>query len=230
MIPTSIDGTDITGATIDGTDVTEITVDGQTVFTAEQILIVDDFNSQDLSPYFGNTGAFTFDSGTVFEGSHALRDDVRNNSIASTSGLANYPLRGDTIEVFMQSSGGGGNDFGTFQLFNDDHLRASMSGYHFTPASPDAASFSFAIERYDNGSATTLASVPAPGWNMGEWYRHEVVTTATDLTYTMYDLNDNVVQSVSATDSTYSQQGIGFDISPGNTNDVRYFDLMRIIR
>jgi len=31
--PTSIDGTDITGATIDGTDVTEITVDGDTVFT-----------------------------------------------------------------------------------------------------------------------------------------------------------------------------------------------------
>jgi len=32
--PTSIDGTDITGATIDGTDVQEITVDGQTVFSA----------------------------------------------------------------------------------------------------------------------------------------------------------------------------------------------------
>jgi len=32
--PTSIDGTDITGATIDGTDVQEITVDGQTVFTS----------------------------------------------------------------------------------------------------------------------------------------------------------------------------------------------------
>jgi len=32
--PTSIDGTDITGATIDGIDVTEITVDGDTVFTA----------------------------------------------------------------------------------------------------------------------------------------------------------------------------------------------------
>jgi len=30
--PTSIDGTDITGATIDGTDVQEITVDGDTVF------------------------------------------------------------------------------------------------------------------------------------------------------------------------------------------------------
>jgi hypothetical protein len=32
--PTSIDGTDITGATIDGQDVQEITIDGQTVFTA----------------------------------------------------------------------------------------------------------------------------------------------------------------------------------------------------
>jgi len=44
MIPTSIDGTDITGATIDGTDVTEITVDGDTVFTAApQSQILDDF-------------------------------------------------------------------------------------------------------------------------------------------------------------------------------------------
>jgi len=33
--PTSIDGTDITGATIDGQEVQEITIDGQTVFTAE---------------------------------------------------------------------------------------------------------------------------------------------------------------------------------------------------
>jgi hypothetical protein len=31
--PTSIDGTDITGATIDGQEVQEITIDGQTVFT-----------------------------------------------------------------------------------------------------------------------------------------------------------------------------------------------------
>jgi len=36
--PTSIDGTDITGATIDGTDVTEITVDGDVVFSGESTL------------------------------------------------------------------------------------------------------------------------------------------------------------------------------------------------
>jgi len=38
--PTSIDGTDITGATIDGTDVTEITVDGDTVFSAGPTSVV----------------------------------------------------------------------------------------------------------------------------------------------------------------------------------------------
>jgi len=36
--PTSIDGTDITGATIDGTDVQEITVDGDVVFSAAATL------------------------------------------------------------------------------------------------------------------------------------------------------------------------------------------------
>jgi len=52
--PTSIDGTDITGATIDGTDVTEITVDGDTVFSAginTQGLIAD----WDASNFSGGT-------------------------------------------------------------------------------------------------------------------------------------------------------------------------------
>jgi len=44
--PTSIDGTDITGATIDATDVQEITVDGDVVFTAgPTITVLDDFES-----------------------------------------------------------------------------------------------------------------------------------------------------------------------------------------
>jgi len=50
--PTSIDGTDITGATIDGTDVQEITVDGDVVFTAVQRLPhFDDFDTNTLSDY-----------------------------------------------------------------------------------------------------------------------------------------------------------------------------------
>jgi hypothetical protein len=64
MIPTSIDGTDITGATIDGTDVTEITVDGQTVFTAggpiAQYAYVNE-RGADLHIYEDSTGAGDWD-------------------------------------------------------------------------------------------------------------------------------------------------------------------------
>jgi len=51
MIPTSIDGTDITGATIDGTDVQEITVDGDVVFSGipdTQVYLHDDWGDGKL--------------------------------------------------------------------------------------------------------------------------------------------------------------------------------------
>jgi len=67
MPPTSIDGTDITGATIDGTDVTEITVDGQTVFTALSLPQADldhDYNVASLSLSDGDEiSTFPDDSG-----------------------------------------------------------------------------------------------------------------------------------------------------------------------
>jgi len=53
--PTSIDGTDITGATIDGTDVQEITVDGQTVFTSAPPSLVSHYEFEnDLTDSVGN--------------------------------------------------------------------------------------------------------------------------------------------------------------------------------
>jgi len=59
MIPTSIDGTDITGATIDGQDVQEITVDGQTVFTATPPLPASAVNQYKFDEGSGSTA---FDS------------------------------------------------------------------------------------------------------------------------------------------------------------------------
>jgi len=71
MIPTSIDGTDITGATIDGTDVQEITVDGDVVFSAGPAS--EGFEHNNLSGnYVGNLSAFQIQSSIVDEGSFAL--------------------------------------------------------------------------------------------------------------------------------------------------------------
>jgi len=99
--PTSIDGTDITGATIDGTDVTEITVDGQTVFTAgpsqsatpalSQFSFVRDFN-------FGQRGEDTIfnQSGTKMWVVERSSDTVKEFnlspafSIQSPSQVAQY--------------------------------------------------------------------------------------------------------------------------------------------
>jgi len=83
--PTSIDGTDITGATIDGTDVTEITVDGQTVFTA--------------APPANLVSRWTFDNADT-SGNTAI--DVVGNNDATING-ATTGVPGDINEAYRFS-------------------------------------------------------------------------------------------------------------------------------
>jgi hypothetical protein len=81
--PTSMDGTDITGATIDGTEVSEITVDGDTVFTAtaESLISLYEFE-QDVTDSVGvndgvnNGGVFTTNAEV---GSFAIELEKNNN-------------------------------------------------------------------------------------------------------------------------------------------------------
>jgi len=100
MIPTSIDGTDITGATIDGTDVQEITVDGQTVFSATPPIpssaihhwkidegsgttVADSVGSAD-----GTINGATWDTGTYVGGAY-LDFDGSNDDVDTTT-LGNF--------------------------------------------------------------------------------------------------------------------------------------------
>ena len=69
--PTSIDGTDITGATIDGTDVQEITVDGDVVFTAAPTIPS------------GATHFYALDEGT---------GSVGNDSVGTLDGTITNPI------------------------------------------------------------------------------------------------------------------------------------------
>jgi len=133
MIPTSIDGTDITGATIDGTDVQEITVDGQTVFTAavqnpgfviddfgdNKLTGRDDFNTlswQDASGAIGQTSDFTrstrpeYDtygsptvSGGVFEAAGGTADRAFTGI-----GNADFTSTRNVDMKFNQMTAGGG--------------------------------------------------------------------------------------------------------------------------
>jgi len=114
MIPTSIDGTDITGATIDGTDVQEITVDGQTVFSAETLPVAysnliawypfdsaeyGGANADDVTAIIGGSGDDTAYDGTVFGATYQSSGGVTDINAGVNSGTFDFTGDPDKIEV-----------------------------------------------------------------------------------------------------------------------------------
>jgi len=112
MPPTSIDGTDITGATIDGTDVTEITVDGQTVFTAQTLPVAysnlvawypfdsaayGGSNADDVTAILGGSGDDTAYDGTVNGATYQSSGGVTDISAGANSGGFDF----DGIDDFI---------------------------------------------------------------------------------------------------------------------------------
>jgi len=121
MIPTSIDGTDITGATIDGTDVQEITVDGDTVFTAGPTLPV---------AYSNLVAWYPFDSAT-YGGSDT--DDV-TAIIGGSGDDTAYDVTNQIGTNTHQSSGGvvdinAGASSGYYETTDNASLEGNASGF-----------------------------------------------------------------------------------------------------
>jgi hypothetical protein len=97
MPPTSIDGTDITGATIDGQDVQEITVDGQTVFEAVSIpnSVIHHYNPANFTAGnwpdevgtsdMGTISGLTFDA-SAFANNGGVAGDGNDHGLSDTMG------------------------------------------------------------------------------------------------------------------------------------------------
>jgi len=145
--PTSIDGTDITGATIDGTDVQEITVDGDVVFSAEQLPVAysnlvawyparnsgadataGDTNSGDSTDYGGTlgSGASIVSGGGVTDldtgaNSDAFDFDGSNDAevVTNTGGVNLFGADDEGCFTFWVKDDGGGNPH-PFGNFDDD--------------------------------------------------------------------------------------------------------------
>jgi len=135
MIPTSIDGTDITGATIDGTDVTEITVDGDTVFSAGP--------SFDLPVAYSNLVAwYPFDS-VEYGGSNA--DDVT----AIGGGSGNDTAYDGTVNgASYQSSGG----------VTDINAGANSGAFDFSGSASDDIDLPLTTINDNNSSGMTITA------------------------------------------------------------------------
>jgi len=114
MIPTSIDGTDITGATIDGTDVQEITVDGDVVFTSSQTPVA----KSDLIAWY------------PFESSIS---DSANDSTFGDSTAYDLTEEGESsVQTNIQSSGGvtdviDGASSQYYDMIPDGNITASLT-------------------------------------------------------------------------------------------------------
>jgi len=190
MIPTSIDGTDITGATIDGTDVQEITVDGQTVFTAETI--IDDFEDGNLTEYSGAVSSYTIQSNTVFQGSQALETTGLFDNMHRTD----FVSPGDTVSVYMR------NDDAQF-LFGFD----GSDGYLFALNTSNNA---ISLRRVDNSTNFAPAQFSSVSISSGVWYEAVVDYTVGNLFVELKDTSGTVLTTVTLSDSTHSNTGFGF--------------------
>ena len=209
MIPTSIDGTDITGATIDGTDVQEITVDGDVVFSATTI--VDDFETQNLNIWSGDTGSYTIDTSTVKVGNASVRyaSGGGNDRIGTATGIDRTPDAGDRHQVWMRP-GNGGNSIQEVH-YASDSFAGRNDGYNVWIR---ADTNEFQLRVYQNGSGTLIASSSLSSigsqWHLVEMF-HD---TNGDFEHTLYDSNGTTqLAQITGNDTTHLTGG-SFD----NTN------------
>jgi len=165
--PTSIDGTDITGATIDGTDVTEITVDGDTVFQAREVPVVeyliDEGSGTTLNNNVGSSFDATSSGSPIWVSDTSVRGDayVENLTVSnsfeidnSTTGLmsANNDW---TIGLELNSSSGLPNKTTIFAW-------GDTATNQFSLGKPFDASSSIAINHIQSDSRIEKVSGPEP--------------------------------------------------------------------
>jgi len=167
MPPTSIDGTDIAGATIDGQDVEEITVDGQTVFTAAPQIGTTVSRPPDDSS-FGNSkeGGNVVNPNTALQGvrsklsqnvggvTKAFLEEVGSSTVLTTLDISSL-TSGDEFDLLASMSAGidyavyvdaeGSN----YTVGKDDN----SGGHPFTSADIDITSswFNGSVDTNNNG-------------------------------------------------------------------------------
>lgn len=245
MAPISFDGTDVTGITVDGDDVQEVTMDGDVVWVAETL--IDSFEDGDLSEYSQSGGNWEVEDESnaatnAKDGSKLLKGDpggdTANEALYSTSGLNTYPSPGDTFKGWARTGDDTSEDDeqGPFVYFAvaSGAPRSGGRGYQAGITNSGSSLDDTTIKRMDtDGSVTTLASDTSHSYSMSTWYEFEV-DWATDgtITFTTYNESGTQLNSVSATDTNYSDGGFGVEHGSGSATSgfsTAYWDYWRVV-
>jgi len=221
--PTSIDGTDITGATIDGQDVEEITVDGQTVFTAgPDVVFTESWEGAYPGNWQGATGEYNQVSTDPFDGSlHLERNTITNNHIyidISNTGVTQSG--GYQLRIYKNKNNVSFGEGGP-AIYN-----ANGDGYIFRDNGVDA-NFQF-VNNFSNGSQITeykssSLNVPASGY-----YYTQITVSGSNFQIEYFDTSDTLIDgpfNVSDNSRTGVDQFIGFS----NARSGARTDLVQLI-
>jgi len=197
--PTSIDGTDITGATIDGQEVQEITIDGETVFSAEQLPVA-----------YGNlVGWFPFDS-SFYGGANA--DDVTALFNPSQSGDS-VAYDGIVTGATFQSTAGvtdinAGANSGAYNFDgNDDDIEMPNTG------AVEAGDFTVMLWAKYN----TISTADHVLWSYGSSWLSlgNGFISNNNFNAQLFDNSNNFVDFGTSFTGTFAHHGMSFEASTG---------------
>jgi len=181
--------------------------------------LIDDFEDGNLSEYSfdrGSSGASLVSSPT-YHGSTALEISETNTELISTSGLNTYPQAGDAFRYHVRATDGADDVNLTYGV--QDHTNRYLVRIDF-------ADDNLQIWRHEGGTSYVLAEQNS-GFALDEDTWYEVgVEWAEDGTHTvrLFDAQQRVqLAQVTATDSTWTSGGIGYDAYLGTGGTV-YFD------
>lgn len=186
--------------------------------------IIEDYEDKDWSEWNGITSSWTFDESNVFHGNVAVSTNQEENQLISTGGLNAYPRPGSDFAVqnyLTDNDHHINNDFGVVDFDKHYSIQIDYASGAFENV--------FILWRSDGPNSSTAldnASIPV---TLDEWLEVQVSWGLNGLIECeLFDSTGSSMATVSATDTTYSAEGIGMSLSqPGST--PAYWDYWRFI-
>lgn len=212
----------MTGLNVSGSGITVSGrgVDAGAVTTGPVVL--EDFESGDLTEYNGDTGQFSVQTGTVYEGTYALNGSG-NNRYSILNPNIDFS-QGETIE---------------FRNYRDD--KDWRMGIHFGVQDPtqippnDSYTLMTGAPGFDlykgaNNSGTKLAETSITK-EVGAWGRWEIDwRTNGDMVCTVEDSGGGQLAQITGNDTTWTTGNIGWFVYDGSGGNIQYyFDYLRKI-
>ena len=198
-------------------------VDGEEILAIPDSVVEDFERTNPLDDYFGDVGDFDVVDSDPIEGDKTLETDRgAGQEIISTSGLSDYPQRGDVFSCLIMATDSRG---GPEVIFG----ASDVDNFYDVRTEPGSDNIRLAVT--EGGSRTTLDSA-SPSLDVGEVYDVGITWSENnDIDVSLYDWDEtefergSALASLSANDDTHaSESGIGFRTAGNDGQDPNRWD------